>query len=84
MFSPMGQIYFDESEGAAELVAALEGEGYVASLRREAFAGEDDSDEHAWVLVVDPFDHRVVEMVDVYGGWHPPAEPKRLKNPPGS
>lgn len=91
MFWHMSTIYFDEGEDAAELVAALGREGYVTSLRREGFAGEDDSDDHAWVLLVEPFDERVVEMVDVYGGWMPgdeqlpaeprdlPVEPKRLK-----
>jgi hypothetical protein len=88
----MTGIYFDTDDDAVELMAALEAEGYATSLRREAFAGEDDSDDHAWVLLVEPFDDRVIEMVDVYGGWMPgdeqlpaeplelPGEPKRLKD----
>lgn len=87
----MGEIQFDDEEDAAELVAALEAEGYTTSFTREAFAGEEDWDDRAWVLVVRPFDDRVVEMVDVYGGWLPgddhvaaeppplPQAPKRLK-----
>ncbi|WP_159085893.1 hypothetical protein [Aeromicrobium chenweiae] len=87
----MHGVYFDEGDDAAELVAALEGEGYTTTLAREAFAGEEDWDDRAWVLVVEPFDERVVEMVDVYGGWLPgddrsapeppplPGGPKRLK-----
>lgn len=87
----MAPIYFDSDEDAAELVGALEAEGYDTTLRREGFAGEDDSDDRAWVLLVAPFDDRVVEMVDVYGGWLPgddrvepapldlPDAPKRLK-----
>lgn len=89
----MPAIYFDTDDDAAELMSALEAEGYVMTLKREAFAGEDDSADHAWVLMVEPFDDRVVEMVDVYGGWMPgdeqlpaepldlPGEPKRLKDP---
>jgi hypothetical protein len=67
----MGEVYFDEDDDAVELVAALEAEGYSTTLRREAFAGEEDWDDRAWVLLVEPFDERVVEMVDVYGGWMP-------------
>jgi hypothetical protein len=94
----MSAIYFDSDDDAAELVGALEAEGYATDLRREGFAGEDDSDDRAWVLVVTPFDDRVVEMVDVYGGWMAgddrlpvapvappelPQQPKRLKDPAG-
>jgi hypothetical protein len=90
------EIYFDSDDDSEELVKALEGEGYTTSLRREAFAGEEDWEDRAWVLVVEPFDERVVEMVDVYGGWLPgddrvpddppplPDVPKRLKDQRGS
>jgi L-alanine-DL-glutamate epimerase-like enolase superfamily enzyme len=80
-------IYFDSDEDAIKLAAALETEGYTTSLRREGFAGEDDSDDRAWVLVAEPFDHRVVEMVDAYGGWMPrddrPAAPAPVELPQG-
>ena len=88
----MPQIYFDTDGDAVELMTALEAEGYTTNLQREAFAGEDDGEDHAWVLEVEPFDDRVIEMVDVYGGWMPgdeqlpadpldlPGEPKRLKD----
>ncbi len=88
----MSAIFFDSDDDATELVAALEAEGYQASLTREAFAGEEDWEDRAWVLLVTPFDDRVVEMVDVYGGWMPgddrlapeppplPQGPKRLKD----
>jgi hypothetical protein len=87
----MALIHFDSDEDAAELIGALQAEGYATTLRREGFAGEDDSDDRAWLLLVTPFDDRVVEMVDVYGGWLPgddravpapldlPDAPKRLK-----
>jgi hypothetical protein len=87
----MPEVFFDSDDDAAELISALEGEGYTTTLGREAFAGEEDWDDRAWVLVVEPFDDRVVEMVDVYGGWMPgeerpvheppplPGQPKRLK-----
>ena len=87
----MDAVYFDSDDEAAALVAALEDEGYATTLRREAFAGEEDWDDRAWVLLVVPFDDRVVELIDVHGGWTtgderpasaPPAlptQPKRLK-----
>ena len=90
----MGQVYFDADDDATELIGALSAEGYTTSLTREAFAGEEDWDDRAWVLLVQPFDERVVEMVDVYGGWLPgdeqvsadpvdlPEEAKRLKADP--
>lgn len=89
----MPQIYFDAEDDAIELIMALEAEGYTTALRREAFAGEEDWEDRAWVLDVEPFDDRVIEMVDVYGGWMPgdeqlppeppalPVAPRRLKNP---
>lgn len=67
-------IYFDEADDADELMKALEGEGYQTALDREEFAGEDDGEDQAWVLIVTPFDDRVVEMIDVYGGWLPGDE----------
>ena len=88
----MTGIFFDSDDDAEELVKALESEGYATTLRREAFAGEEDWEDRAWVLLVEPFDERVVELVDVYGGWLPgddhlpddppslPGAPKRLKD----
>lgn len=87
----MPEVYFDSEDEADELVGALEAEGYTTSLRREGFAGEDDSDDRGWILAVTPFDDRVVDLVDVHGGWVPtddrlpaapldlPQAPKRLK-----
>lgn len=87
----MDAVYFDSDDDAAALVTALEDAGYATTLRREAFAGEEDWEDRAWVLLVVPFDDRVVELVDVHGGWMPgddrpsaqppdlPTGPKRLK-----
>ncbi len=87
----MAAIHFDSDGDATELVNALRAEGYQTTLTRDAFAGEEDWEDRAWVLMVEPFDGRVVEMVDVYGGWMPgdeqlphdppdlPDQPKRLK-----
>ncbi|MCX6407217.1 MAG: hypothetical protein NTV28_09885 [Propionibacteriales bacterium] len=79
----MDEIWFDERDDAAELVKALEAEGYVVTARAEGFAGEDDSEDRAWAVVVEPFDERVVDMVDVYGGWLP-GDPRRADTAPPS
>jgi hypothetical protein len=88
----MDAVYFDADDDATQLIAALEDEGYATTLRREAFAGEEDWDDRAWVLLVTPFDDRVVELVDALGGWiagddqtvraapELPSGPKRLKD----
>lgn len=68
----MSAIYFDTDDDATELVKALGTEGYRTSLTQDA--AEADTGSRTWVLTVEPFDDRVVEMVDVYGGWLPGDE----------
>lgn len=65
----MGVIGFANQEDSGELLKALVDEGYTADLQ----AGDVDAPA-PWVLTVEPFDDRVVEMVDVYGGWIPGDE----------
>jgi len=78
----MGEVYFDDDGDATELVAALDAEGYTTSLRREAFAGEEDWDDRGWVLQVEPFDDRVRELVDAHGGWLTPEAGPAPEPPP--
>lgn len=61
----MGVIHFANEQDTVELVKALAEEGYRAEL------GPGDEDSAAVIVSVEPFDERVVEMVDVYGGWIP-------------
>lgn len=64
----MAEIWFAGPEDAAELVKALEAEGYTTAGR----ARDDESTPGGgWALSVEPFDERVTDMVDVYGGWLP-------------
>lgn len=67
-------IHFDQKDDAEELIGQLHAAGYSTTFTREAFAGDDDDEDQAWVLTVEPFDDHVVEMVDVYGGWLPGDE----------
>lgn len=59
----MSAIQFAAAEDAAELIRELKGEGFSTSLRHVS--------DGLWELDVDPWDDRIVAMVDVYGGWLP-------------
>ena len=59
----MSTIQFAAQEDAAELIRELQAEGFSANLRQVS--------DQLWELDVDPWDDRVVAMVDVYGGWLP-------------
>ena len=59
----MSAIQFAAQEDAAELIRELTSEGVSTDLRQVS--------EELWELDVEPWDDRVVEMVDVYGGWLP-------------
>ncbi len=61
----MSVIHFASEADSVELVKALADEGYRTDL------APGDLDAAPVVLTVEPFDDRVVEMVDVYGGWIP-------------
>ena len=63
----MGVVGFAQQQDSADLVKALVDEGYRVELRESADGGA----PAPWVLTVEPFDDRVVDMVDVYGGWIP-------------
>jgi hypothetical protein len=56
-------VQFAAAEDADELIHELSAEGYTTRFTQQ----EDGS----WLLEVKPSDDRVVEMVDVYGGWLP-------------
>lgn len=59
----MSAIQFATDEDATELIRELTSEGFTTNLRRVS--------DDLWELDVDPWDERIVEMVDVYGGWLP-------------
>jgi hypothetical protein len=84
--------YFWERENAETVAAQVPGE-----IRRDRFQGEDDDEDHPWVLLVPAStDHAVLEaLLAEYDGWlesatdEPtpalppplPTEPRRLKKP---
>jgi hypothetical protein len=61
--------YFWEREDASAVVARLGGE-----LRRGRFHGEDDDEDHPWVVVLRDVDRGVAdEVVAEYDGWLEPT-----------
>ncbi|WP_323740578.1 (deoxy)nucleoside triphosphate pyrophosphohydrolase [Mumia zhuanghuii] len=47
------EAHFDEGDDADAVVAALRADGYEVAVRREGFAGEDDSEDRAWLVRVE-------------------------------
>jgi hypothetical protein len=84
--------YFFEREDAEKLADTLDGE-----LRRGRFQGEDDDEDHPWMVILPATTNPAVleELLTQYDGWldsptdeQPPVDPpplptapKRLKNP---
>ncbi|WP_433159916.1 hypothetical protein [Kribbella sp. CA-247076] len=76
--------YFWEQEDAEAVAARLGG-----TVRRGRFHGEDDDEDHPWIVVLDAVDRAVVEEVlTEYDGWlesaaaQPPSAPPPLPNGP--
>ncbi len=89
-------VWFDELDDAEAFVAALDEAGYRSQVRREMFAGEEDDEDLAAVVGVEPWDEGSEDLADAFGGWVPPepdagaapvvplelpTQPKRLKRP---
>jgi hypothetical protein len=85
--------YFWEREDADAVASALDGE-----VRRERFHGEDDDEDHPWVVVLPASTEAAAleQVVGAHDGWltapepdQPvteapslPDAPRRFKNPP--
>jgi len=59
-------VQFAAADDAEELIRELAAEGFTTVLTQ--------STDGSWLLDVQPSDERVIEMVDVYGGWLPGDE----------
>jgi hypothetical protein len=67
----MRGVFFD-GDHAHAVVARLEREGFVARCERERFAGEDDDDDHPWVVATDAPALMLELLVEEYDGWLEP------------
>jgi hypothetical protein len=83
----MRGVFFDEDH-ARTVVGRLLRDGFDATCRREAFAGEDDDEDHPWVVESDAPVVMLELLVEEYDGWlepdeaPPPATPLVLPDAP--
>jgi mutator protein MutT len=88
-------VFFDEEDAVSVERQLLEG-GWSALRSRDRFHGEDDDEDHSWVVTTDAPVFVVELLVDEYDGWldlpdsapdtsvapEPlPSAPKRIKRP---
>ena len=78
---PQARGVFDDRDTAEEVVALLRAEGYDAWSEREAFAGEDDDEDHAWAVVTEAPDVRLEILTEEHEGWFDVTEPATVTEP---
>lgn len=64
----MRGIFFEEGV-ARDVERRLRADGYVVTVSREPFAGEDDDEDHPWAVVTDAPGIVLEILVDQYDGW---------------
>ncbi len=67
-----GRGVFFEEEHARAVVARLVRDGFEASCERQAFAGEDDDEDHPWVVLTDAPAVMLEILVEQHDGWLEP------------
>ena len=60
---------FWEEEAARAVADALDDRGFDARVARERFAGEDDDEDHPWVVLTDGPAALVETLLEEYDGW---------------
>lgn len=79
----MRGIFFDEA-AARDVERQLRADGYVVSVAREPFAGEDDDEDHPWAVVTDAPGIVLEILIDQHDGWlddEAPADPPVAPRP---
>jgi hypothetical protein len=72
----MPAVFFDE-EHARAATEELRRNGFEAGCRREPFAGEDDDEDHPWLVRSDAPEALLELLVERYDGWlEPEATPR--------
>jgi len=69
----MRGVFFDEDHARA-VVARLLRDGFDASCERVPFAGEDDDEDHPWVVASDAPVVMLELLVEEHDGWLEPDE----------
>lgn len=70
----MRGVFFDEDHARAA-VSRLLRDGFEATCQRDKFAGEDDDEDHPWVVSTDAPLLMFELLVEGYDGWLEPDEP---------
>jgi hypothetical protein len=61
-------VVFD-AEAAEQVAGRLLADGYAATVSRERYAGEDDDEDHPWVVSTDAPSAALDILLDQYDGW---------------
>ena len=83
----MRGVFFDEAQARAA-VSRLVRDGFDAMCERERFAGEDDDEDHPWVVSTDAPAVMLELLVEEHDGWlepdtaPPPVVPLVLPDAP--
>ena len=67
------QAHFHAAEQAADAAARLRRDGFFAEAHQERFAGEDDDEDHPWMVRTDAPEIVVELLVEEHDGWLDPA-----------
>lgn len=76
----MRGVFFEEDDARAVLARLLR-EGFDGSCEREPFAGEDDDEDHPWVVTTQAPVAVLELLVEEYDGWLEPDEPRPPPTP---
>ena len=60
---------FPDEESARAVADLLRADGFQATAAREAFAGEDDDEDHAWAVRTDAPAASLAACCEAYDGW---------------
>ena len=58
-----------EEDQARRVADRLRSGGFDATVARERFAGEDDDEDHPWIVLTDGPSYMVEVLVEEYDGW---------------
>jgi 8-oxo-dGTP diphosphatase len=85
------RVALDAEDDARAVADRLRAAGFDARVERDRFAGEDDDEDHAWVVLTDAPPFLVEVVAEEYDGWvddtvdappDPPPAPLDLPDAP--
>jgi MoxR-like ATPase len=63
------RVALDAEDDARAVADRLRAAGFAARVERDRFAGEDDDEDHAWVVLTDAPPFLVEVVAEEYDGW---------------